>query len=295
MKKTLAMLMTATMVLSMGVGASAAENGYSISLQNNKLTLSGSENTVTYQLEEDEILLGQSAAGGISVSFLDKEDGSKKVSLGEQKQVTVTGDIDQLRISKTLDKEYSIYLDEDADVNTLFSNGDARIVVEGELTKAYLTSGAAKLTAKADSEVDTVYAKNENCVKGLLSHHIKKYEEGTQIDSFNYGPRSSGTYYRNGRSYGYRSDLGISGIVDRGDRISFDCDVSGATALWNGSEIGTTDRGSNTFDVDRNRYRDDRLTISKDGYETEVIYLDNYYGEYYRYKRSSRGYNYWRE
>ena len=58
MKKTLAMLMTATMVLSMGVGASAAENGYSISLQNNKLTLSSSENTVTYQLEEDEILLG---------------------------------------------------------------------------------------------------------------------------------------------------------------------------------------------------------------------------------------------
>ena len=251
MKKTLAMLMTATMVLSMGVGASAAENGYSISLQNNKLTLSSSENTVTYQLEEDEILLGQSAAGGIAVSFLDKEDGSKKVSLGEQKQVTVTGDIDQLRISKTLDKEYSIYLDEDADVNTLFSNGDARIVVEGELTKAYLTSGAAKLTAKADSEVDTVYAKNENCVKGLLSHHIKKYEEGTQIDSFNYGPRSSGTYYRNGRSYGYRSDLGVSGIVDRGDRISFDCDVSGATVRWNGSEIGTTDRGSNTFEVDR--------------------------------------------
>ena len=37
------------------------------------------------------------------------------------------------------------------------------------------------------------------------------------------------------------------------------------------------------------------MTISKDGYETEVIYLDNYYGEYYRYKRSSRGYNYWRE
>ena len=84
MKKTLAMLMTATMVLSMGVGASAAENGYSISLQNNKLTLSSSENTVTYQLEEDEILLGQSAAGGIAVSFLDKEDGSKKVSLGER-------------------------------------------------------------------------------------------------------------------------------------------------------------------------------------------------------------------
>ena len=76
-------------------------------LQNNKLTLSSSENTVTYQLEEDEILLGQSAAGGIAVSFLDKEDGSKKVSLGEQKQVTVTGDIDQLRISKTLDKEYT--------------------------------------------------------------------------------------------------------------------------------------------------------------------------------------------
>ena len=173
MKKTLAMLMTATMVLSMGVGASAAENGYSISLQNNKLTLSSSEKTVTYQLEEDEILLGQSAAGGIAVSFLDKEDGSKKVSLGEQKQVTVTGDIDRLRISKTLDQEYSIYLDEDADVKTLFSNGDARIVVDGEITKAYLTSGAAKLTAKADSEVDTVYAKNENCVKGLLSHHIK--------------------------------------------------------------------------------------------------------------------------
>lgn len=141
--------------------------------------------------------------------------------------MTVTGDIDQLRISKTLDKEYSIYLDEDADVNTLFSNGDARIVVEGELTKAYLTSGCGKIDRKSRQRSGHGLAKNENCVKGLLSHHIKKYEEGTQIDSFNYGPRSSGTYYRNGRSYGYRSDLGVSGIVDRGDRISFDCDVSG--------------------------------------------------------------------
>lgn len=59
--------------------------------------------------------------------------------------MTVTGDIDQLRISKTLDKEYSIYLDEDADVKTLFSNGDARIVVDGEITKAYLTSGCGKI------------------------------------------------------------------------------------------------------------------------------------------------------
>lgn len=294
MKKTLAMLMTAAMVLSMGVGASAAGNEYSISLKNNKLTLSSSEKTVTYQLEESMIRLGQSAEGGIAVSFLDEEDGSKKVSLGNQKQVTVTGDIDQLRIGKVLGKEYSIYLDEDADVNTLFSNGDARIVVDGEITKAYLTSGAAKLTANADSDVETVYAKNENCVKGLLSHRIKGYEEGDEIDSFNYGHRPSGSYYRGGRSYGYRSELGVSGIVDRGDRISFHCDVSGATVRWNGSEIGKTDRGSNSFDVDHNRYRGDRLTISKDGYETEVIYLDDYY-ENYRYKRSSKGYNYWRE
>ena len=39
----------------------------------------------------------------------------------------------------------------------------------------------------------------------------------------------------------------------------------------------------------------DRLTISKDGYDTETIYLDDYYG-HYRYSRYSRrgGFNYWR-
>ena len=60
--------------------------------------------------------------------------------------------------------------------------------------------------------------------------------------------------------------------------------------------VGTTSRGDNTFRIDEDdRDWNDRLTISKDGYDTETIYLDDYYG-YYRYSRYSRrgGFNYWR-
>ncbi len=49
----------------------------------------------------------------------------------------------------------------------------------------------------------------------------------------------------------------------------------------NGERIGTTSRGDNTFRIDEDdRDWNDRLTISKDGYDTETIYLDDYYGHY---------------
>src|SRR5699024_11220480 len=63
-----------------------------------------------------------------------------------------------------------------------------------------------------------VYAENANSVKGLLNHQVKPYEDGPAIDTVS-GNSSSTTrrYYRS-----YRSDLGVSGVYDRGDRISFE-------------------------------------------------------------------------
>ena len=74
-----------------------------------------------------------------------------------------------------------------------------------------------------------------------------------------------------------------SNIVDRGDRVSFYCSVSGATVRLNGKKIGTTVRGTNTFDVDSYRFWDDKLTIEKDGYWSENIYLDHFYYDGYYY------------
>ena len=257
-----------------------------------KLTLTNGETRAVYQLDESRLVLSQSSEGGIAVSFSVEDEENKKVTLGSQKDVTVSGDLDRLNISQSLDKEYNIYLDKNADVRDLVSNGDARITVDGEVTRAYLRSGSARLTANSSSDVEVVYAENANSVKGLLNHQVKPYEDGPAIDTVS-GNSSSTTrrYYRS-----YRSDLGVSGVYDRGDRISFECDVAGATVRLNGERIGTTSRGDNTFRIDEDdRDWNDRLTISKDGYDTETIYLDDYYG-HYRYSRYSRrgGFNYWR-
>lgn len=289
MKKTMAMLLSAAMVMSMGLMANAATRDYSVLVDGDKLTLTNGETQSVYQLDESRLVLSQSSKGGIAVSFSVKDDENKKISLGSQKDVTVSGDLDQLNISKSLDKEYNIYLDEQADVRDLVSNGDARISVDGEVTRAYLRSGSAKLTANSGSDVEVVYAENANSVKGLLSHRIKPFDDGPVIDTVS--GNSTTTYRRHYRTY--RSDLGVSGVYDRGNRIRFDCDVAGATVRLNGERIGTTSRGENTFNIDEDdRGWDDRLTISKDGYTTETIYLGDYYGHYHYSRRGNV--NYWR-
>ena len=50
-----------------------------------------------------------------------------------------------------------------------------------------------------------------------MNHQVKPYEDGPAIDTVS-GNSSSTTrrYYRS-----YRSDLGVSSVYDRGDRIGF--------------------------------------------------------------------------
>ena len=284
MKKTIAALMSAAMILSMGLMTSAATQKYSIEVSDSVLTITNGQTKAVYELDEPRLVLNQSSKGGIAVSF-SEDEGNKKVSLGTQKDVTVTGDIDQLNISQLLDKDYTIHLDKNADVRDLVSNGDARITVDGEITRAYLRSGSAKLTANTGSDVEVVYAKNANSVKGLLSYNVKPYQEGPEIDSVASGSTTT--------SSNNRHSLGVSGIYDRGNRISFHCDVEGAVVRINGERVGTTVRGTNSFTIDDDdRDWSDRMTISKGGYYTKTIYLGDYFHHYYYDRRGNV--NYWR-
>lgn len=164
----------------------------------------------------------------------------------------------------------------------------------GEISRAYLSSSGAKLTANSGSDVEVVYAKNKNSVKGLLSHRVKSYVEPPKIESVSSNYDYDRYYYYDGRYYRRSdSDLGVSNVYDRGSSVRFYCDVSGATVRWNGEKIGTTTKGTNTFDVGPNRYWDDKLTISKDGYETDTIYLGDYYDDYHYYSYRD-GVRYWR-
>ena len=138
MKKTMAMLLSAAMVMSMGLMASAATQDYSVLVDGDKLTLTNGETRAVYQLDESRLVLSQSSEGGIAVSFSVEDEENKKVTLGSQKDVTVSGDLDRLNISQSLDKEYNIYLDKNADVRDLVSNGDARITVDGEVVEKTL-------------------------------------------------------------------------------------------------------------------------------------------------------------
>ena len=201
MKKTMTMLLTAAMILSMSVTAFAAEAKYSVSVDDDLLTVNNGETKATYQLEDSKLSLSKSNDGGIALSFRTEDEGGKKVTLGEQKDVSISGDIDYLNISQTLDKDYTIQLDEDADIKELYSDGNAQIKVDGEISRAYLSSSGAKLTANSGSDVEVVYAKNKNSVKGLLSHRVKSYVEPPKIESVSSNYDYDRYYYYDGRYY----------------------------------------------------------------------------------------------
>lgn len=82
MKKTMAMLLSAAMVMSMGLMASAATQDYSVLVDGDKLTLTNGETWAVYQLDESRLVLSQSSEGGIAVSFSVEDEENKKVTLG---------------------------------------------------------------------------------------------------------------------------------------------------------------------------------------------------------------------
>ena len=134
MKKTMTMLLTAAMILSMSVTAFAAEAKYSVSVDDDLLTVNNGETKATYQLEDSKLSLSKSNDGGIALSFRTEDEGGKKVTLGEQKDVSISGDIDYLNISQTLDKDYTIQLDEDADIKELYYSHGPGAVRSDDLT-----------------------------------------------------------------------------------------------------------------------------------------------------------------
>ena len=69
MKKTMTMLLTAAMILSMSVTAFAAEAKYSVSVDDDLLTVNNGETKATYQLEDSKLSLSKSNDGGIALSF----------------------------------------------------------------------------------------------------------------------------------------------------------------------------------------------------------------------------------
>lgn len=274
MKKMMTMLMSVVMLLSLSVAAFAVSEKYSVRIDGDQLYLTKGEKATAYDLEVSKMSLLPNDDDGITLLFW-TEDGRTEVSLGEQQELTISGKLDELNINKSVDKDCKITIGSDAKIKQLFTSSDAPIQVNGEITKAYLASKAVRFTVDRDAEVDMVYASNKNSVRGLLSHHVAQYVDNMAVESVAISSDNG--------SSSEKYDLGISNIVDRGDRVSFYCSVSGATVRLNGKKIGTTVRGTNTFDVDSYRFWDDKLTIEKDGYWSESIYLDHFYYDGYYY------------
>ena len=275
MKKMMTMLMAVVMVLSLSVAAFAAPAQYSVRIDDDQLHLTKGKEVTVYDLDASKMSLLPNEDDGITLLFWTTDKGRTEVSLGKQQTLSVAGKLDELNINKSLDKDCEITIAKDAKIKQLFSSSDASIEVDGEITKAYLVSKAVLFTVNDDGEVDMVYANNKNSVRGLLPHHIAQYVDNMAVESV----ATTSTDNSSNAKY----DLGISNIVDRGDRVSFYCSVSGATVRLNGKKIGTTVRGTNTFDVDSYRFWDDKLTIEKDGYWSENIYLDHFYYDGYYY------------
>lgn len=275
MKKILAILLAASMLLSTGVAASAAtakktasssasqsaeEYDYVFRVSKKKvasLTKNG-KNAGTWDLKSTKVTLEKSTAGGISIKLTLDDGSTKKVSLGKSNALTIGGKFDTLTISSKVSKNAVITIDESAEIDDLKVSFGGKVTVEGEVDSINITTKTASVKVTNSASVDEVVAVDTSTITGVSSSIV-------ELASDKYGTSNSTT------DPDAPKFLGITDIVERENSVTFYCDVAGADIIANGKRLGATKDGKNTVSYTLDADEDLTIEIELDGYRTETI------------------------
>ncbi|WP_308752518.1 hypothetical protein [uncultured Anaerotruncus sp.] len=166
-KRITALCLALVMMLSLAVGASAASN-YSLKVQNKYVQFYRGGNLTGSYLSKDGAISLNSSKGDLLVCFIDSTGKSRRITLGSQSDLSVTGSLPSLSLPKTLDSDVQVTIG--GTVNTLTVAGANKVTVSrgATVTTAKLTNSKAKLTAASGSSVKSVTAVTKSSVSGTV-------------------------------------------------------------------------------------------------------------------------------
>lgn len=166
-KRITALCLALVMMLSLAVGASAASN-YSLKVQNKYVQFYRGGNLTGSYLSKDGAISLNSSKGDLLVCFIDSTGKSRRITLGSQSDLSVTGSLPSLSLPKTLDSDVQVTIG--GTVSTLTVAGANKVTVSrgATVTTAKLTNSKAKLTAASGSSVKSVTAVTKSSVSGTV-------------------------------------------------------------------------------------------------------------------------------
>lgn len=166
-KRITALCLALVMMLSLAVGASAASN-YSLKVQNKYVQFYRGGNLTGSYLSKDGAISLNSSKGDLLVCFTDSTGKSRRITLGSQSDLSVTGSLPSLSLPKTLDSDVQVTIG--GTVSTLTVAGANKVTVSrgATVTTAKLTNSKAKLTAASGSSVKSVTAVTKSSVSGTV-------------------------------------------------------------------------------------------------------------------------------
>ena len=125
-KRITALCLALVMMLSLAVGASAASN-YSLKVQNKYVQFYRGGNLTGSYLSKDGAISLNSSKGDLLVCFIDSTGKSRRITLGSQSDLSVTGSLPSLSLPKTLDSDVQVTIG--GTVNTLTVAGANKVTV----------------------------------------------------------------------------------------------------------------------------------------------------------------------
>lgn len=188
-KKWSAVLLAASMIMGTGAAANAAADGdrYAVAVKDRELVITNNgADTTPYALRSSEVKLIIDEAGDLLVCFTNEAGQYKGISLGDQRALKFSGEMDSLTLDSSLIGKTDVTLSDgcsvgtltvnckgdvtiEGDVTTLLVNGSARVGVAGSASvgTARVNSKTAKLTAGEKASVDRVVAANGGNISGF--------------------------------------------------------------------------------------------------------------------------------
>ena len=170
-KRGLSLLLACMLVSLLAPVAFAADGDYSIRVQSGKVNFLQGEQTVgSYAAANTNLLLTSDRSGEVFVQFPNSKGTYTNITLGQQRNLIITGTMNSLTLGSALPADLSLTLDENSKVNTLqiystnpvSAGGTAALIDIQGAAAITLPTGAnasrvclrsAQATLKADGEV----------------------------------------------------------------------------------------------------------------------------------------------
>lgn len=272
MKKLLALILAATMVVSSGIVATAAstsilqatkktaseqEDEYTFHVTNQKVASlnKNGKTTETWDLKNSRVSLSNYSKGGITIQLTLDDGTTKKLNTGNTKNLKMSGKMDILTLSSSLPKSVTIDLAENAKVSTLRVSFAGNVAIDGTVDKINITNSSANVAVSNQASVNSVTTVNSGSISGVSSSIVEEVESKTEDNPD-----------------GVLKGLGITDVVIGENKVTFYCEEEDADITVEGKLIGSSKKGKNYVNFPSAKPGDYFIVeITKDGFRTETI------------------------